>query len=365
MKILIVKTSSLGDIIQSFPVIDDLKFHIPDVEIDWVVEAPFADLVKAHPFIRSIHSIQSKNWRRSFFSKKTWKELSSFRKNLQTTAYDLVIDLQGNTKSAVVTYCAQSRYKVGFSKATVPEWPNLLATNQRFNPPPGKNRREDYLFLAKKGLELLLKPETIQQPSSFKEESGCSLLLTEKEKEEASLLMERCDQTKGIKVMVCPGSNWSNKQLSEETLTQFLVKFSQDIPLHFFFVWGTQEEKKLVEKLNAALPEKGSVLQNMSLPLLQNSMAYMDLILAMDSLPLHLAGMTATPTYSFFGPSLGKKYAPLGSRHGFFQGECPYSVLFSTRCSRLRTCSSGACLKGPTSSFLYAHFMRWWKKQSI
>lgn len=364
MKILIVKTSSLGDIIQSFPVIDYLKFYVPNAEIDWVVEAPFADLVQAHPFIQRTHLIQSKNWRRSFFSKKTWKEFASFKTFLQATEYDLVIDLQGNTKSAVVTYCARSRYKVGFAKQTVTEWPNLLVTNKKYNPPQGKNIREDYLFLAKKGAELLLKADAIQHQASFTEKNGTVLSLNEKDQQEAAFFLQRLESIRECKVLVCSGSTWSNKQLSEKTLSEFLRQFSMDVPLHFFFVWGGEEEKKMAEKLHHLLPQNSTVLQKMSLPLLQNVMRSMDLILAMDSLPLHLAETTSTPTYSFFGPSLGKKYAPLGERHGFFQGECPYALSFDKRCSKIRTCSSGACLKEPTSSFLYMYFRKWWKNNN-
>src|SRR5260221_27031 len=77
---------------------------------------------------------------------------SSCRGSSADPSYDIVLDLQGNTKSGVVTACAKSSLKVGFGYLSVPEWPNVLATHQRYNPPSGRNIREDYLFIAQSAL---------------------------------------------------------------------------------------------------------------------------------------------------------------------------------------------------------------------
>jgi heptosyltransferase-1 len=91
-------------------------------------------------------------------------------------------------------------------------------------------------------------------------------------------------------------------------------------------------------------------------------MSKMDLVVSVDSLALHLAGTTQTPTYSIFGSSLAKKYQPLGLIHESFQGACPYGKKFEKRCSILRTCSTGSCIKDLTFKELTYHFSNWWEK---
>ena len=84
-------------------------------------------------------------------------------------------------------------------------------------------------------------------------------------------------------------------------------------------------------------------------------MAEMDLVLAVDSLTLHLAGTTSTKTFSVFGPSAAE-YQPEGERHQTYQGKCPYGRLFEKRCPVLRTCSTGACTRGIEGKQLFLNF---------
>ena len=75
MRILIVKMSSLGDIIHAFPVLQYLKQCHPQCEIDWVVEQPFAELVQAHPLVNRIICIETKKWRSQLLKRATLQEI--------------------------------------------------------------------------------------------------------------------------------------------------------------------------------------------------------------------------------------------------------------------------------------------------
>ncbi len=107
--------------------------------------------------------------------------------------------------------------------------------------------------------------------------------------------------------------------------------------------------KSLASSLKSA-----EVLPLLSLSLLQNWMRSMDLVIAMDSLPLHLAAEANVPTFSVFGPSFAAKYSPMGSKHVSIQGVCPYGQVFAKRCSILRTCKTGACMKNITAEQLFS-----------
>jgi heptosyltransferase-1 len=109
MRILLVKTSSLGDVIHNLPVVTDLRGHFPDAVIDWVVEEGFAEIPRLHPGVRRVIPVALRRWRKALFTAATWREIGAFRAALQGESYDLVIDTQGLLKSALITRLAQGK----------------------------------------------------------------------------------------------------------------------------------------------------------------------------------------------------------------------------------------------------------------
>lgn len=350
MKVLIVKTSSLGDIVQTFHILSYLKNISNDIQIDWVVEHPFSELLQAHPAIHKVFIIHTKKWRQCFWKKEIRQEIQQFYQSLSSHCYDIIFDLQGNIKSGIVTALARSPIKVGFGRAAVAEWPNLLFTNHRYTPPSNQNIRNDYLFLVQSQFK--------STPPYIYEGVQLKISQTEEEKIKHILTNIQPNQTK---IMVCPGSNWTNKQLSTMALKEFLIALSQNMATYYLFIWGTKEEKQIVEELAQSFPNSNIILDKLALPTLQNLMAQLQLVIAMDSLPLHLAATTYTPTYSVFGASAASKYKPVESRHAAFQGLCPYGQSFEKRCAILRSCPTGACIKDISGHVLFNHFIKWWK----
>ena len=107
MKILLVKLSSLGDIVHTLPVVQDILAAMPDAQIDWVVEKAFAPLLTQVDGIHRIIPCELRRWRKSFWSAQTRTEWRAFKADLQKDSYDVVLDLQGLTKSAVVARLAR------------------------------------------------------------------------------------------------------------------------------------------------------------------------------------------------------------------------------------------------------------------
>jgi heptosyltransferase-1 len=101
MRILIIKTSSMGDIIHCLPVVNDILEHHPKAQIDWVVEDSFADIPRMHPSINQVISVAIRRWRKSILRKSTWNEIIAFKHSL--IQYDAVVDCQGLTKSALIS----------------------------------------------------------------------------------------------------------------------------------------------------------------------------------------------------------------------------------------------------------------------
>ena len=109
MRILLVKTSSLGDVIHNLPVASDLRRQFPEAVIDWCVEESFADIPRMHPAIAEVIPVVIRRWRKSLFSASTWHEIKRFRKQLGQTKYDAVLDTQGLIKSGLITFFTQGR----------------------------------------------------------------------------------------------------------------------------------------------------------------------------------------------------------------------------------------------------------------
>lgn len=324
MNFLIIKTSSIGDIIHTFPVVAYLKTKFPGCTCDWIVEEEYAPLLTAYPHLDEVLTIATRKWRRSWFQKNSYTELRQAIRQLKNKSYDVVFDLQGNSKSAVLTYFAQGKQKVGFGWKSTPEWPHYLATDVKFNVDETLPIQRRYLSVVEQFFK-----ETVP----FEFGKGIELKLSSEEE-------NQLHQLNAAKIMVACFSKWSNKCLNSDQWVELLKQYKSP----FYFVCGTEREKESAEELSAYFP--GSVvLQNLSFPLWQRLMGKMDLVIAVDSAALALCGTTATSSHSFFGPTQASVYKPIGEHHTHVQGVCPYGIKFTSRCPRLRTCKTGACLK--------------------
>ena len=102
MRILIVKTSSLGDVIHNLPVVSDIRRHFPDATVDWCVEDSFAAIPRLHPGVGKIIPVAVRRWRKNLLKLPIWREMAEFRRALQAAPYDAVVDTQGLLKSALM-----------------------------------------------------------------------------------------------------------------------------------------------------------------------------------------------------------------------------------------------------------------------
>ncbi|WP_374663661.1 lipopolysaccharide heptosyltransferase I [Ramlibacter sp.] len=107
MKILIVKLSSLGDVVHAMPAVQDILAAVPDAQVDWVVERGFAPLVARCRGVHRVVPCELRRWRREPLSADTRAAWRAFRADLRQEAYDAVIDLQGLAKSALVARLAR------------------------------------------------------------------------------------------------------------------------------------------------------------------------------------------------------------------------------------------------------------------
>ncbi|WMW79261.1 lipopolysaccharide heptosyltransferase I [Undibacterium cyanobacteriorum] len=121
MKILLIRVSSLGDVLHNMPVIDDIKAHYPDAEIDWVVEEAYVNLVKLQPKVRKVIPYAQRRWRKSLGKQETRAEIKHFYRSLREEAYDLILETQGLLKTGIIMGMARKSptgKKVGLANGT-------------------------------------------------------------------------------------------------------------------------------------------------------------------------------------------------------------------------------------------------------
>lgn len=114
MRILLVKTSSLGDVIHNLPVASDIRRHLPQARVDWCVEDSFAAVPHLHPALERIIPVAVRRWRKALFSGATWREIGEFRQRVREVDYDLVLDTQGLLKSACLA-CQANGLRGGYA----------------------------------------------------------------------------------------------------------------------------------------------------------------------------------------------------------------------------------------------------------
>jgi heptosyltransferase-1 len=121
LKLLMVKTSSMGDVIHHLPVINDILRHHPDAQIDWVVEQAFADIPRLHPAVHQVFTVALREWRSSPFSAETRAQIRASKAAIGAQHYDLIIDAQGLLKSAwISTWAHGARHGYDWSSAREP-----------------------------------------------------------------------------------------------------------------------------------------------------------------------------------------------------------------------------------------------------
>nr|WP_145549393.1 lipopolysaccharide heptosyltransferase I [Variovorax boronicumulans] len=169
MRILIVKLSSLGDVVQAMPVVSDLRAALPPATIDWVVEESFAPLVECVVGVERVLRFAGRRWRKSWLDAATRAERTAFYTALRAVEYDAVLDIQGLIKSGMVARKARLS-ATGFratygnrSEECGYEWPTRFFANRLVPMPRRVHAVQRYRVLAAGALGYELKTPPVYQ----------------------------------------------------------------------------------------------------------------------------------------------------------------------------------------------------------
>ena len=121
MRVLVVKTSSMGDVLHTLPALTDAANNISDITFDWVVEENFAQIPSWHYAVNNVIPVAIRRWRKSWFSKNTRQERHAFIQTLRQQEYDCIIDAQGLIKSAFLITRKARGIKHGLDRQSIKE----------------------------------------------------------------------------------------------------------------------------------------------------------------------------------------------------------------------------------------------------
>ena len=328
MRVLIVKMSALGDIIHALPVLDYLHRVSPGIEIDWVVEEQFQELLADNPLIARLHVVRTKVWRKQPLARQTRREIGNLKVALRERSYDLVFDIQGNLKSGLVDWLSGAGNIIGFDSDVLQEKMNLFFTTRQV-----PIRRTDhhvtdqYLRLvsipfAKDFAGMILVTDIVTSP----EDDGA-----------ADALLATLDD--GLVFLFHYGTTWQTKFWTESGWIELgravLERFAASTIL---FSWGNEEERQVVTRLAAAIGSGARVIERYPLKGLVALLKKVDLVVGGDTGPVHLAAAVGTPTVSFYRSSDGRRSGPRGKGHGIVQATLHCTKCFRTKCDDDQKC---------------------------
>jgi heptosyltransferase-1 len=130
-RVLLIKSSSLGDVIHCLPAVSDLSRQIPDLSLDWVIEDQLADIARLHPAVTRAIPVRLRHWRRHLLERDTWDEFGVFRSRVGAAPYDRIIDAQGLIRSAMLARLAKGLH-CGYDRHSVREPPASLFYDRKF-----------------------------------------------------------------------------------------------------------------------------------------------------------------------------------------------------------------------------------------
>jgi heptosyltransferase-1 len=280
MNILIIKTSSMGDLIHTYPAITECKRHFPEANFTWLCEENFAEVAQLHPAISVVKTLSIRRWRKNWLSAPVTAEISALKADLKAGAWDKVIDCQGLLKSAIPTLWAghnKSNVTHGYDFASAKEgwasffyqhkWPvdkqlNAVSRNKKlFSLAMGY---EADLTQVDFGLDLsqFTRPELVDDSpyAVFLHASSASRKLW-------------------------PLSHWVTLGLA------------LDQPI--LLPWGNEAEKEAAQKIAAEIP-KARVLPFLSVSHLANLLANANAVVGVDTGLTHLANALHVPLVAIF-----------------------------------------------------------------
>jgi len=322
-KILIVKPSSLGDVVHSLPFLNSIKACFPKAEIHWVIAKGLEGLLTCHPMVDRLIIINKDMWKKLSRTADTLKEVRHLLKDIRNEQYDLAVDLQGLFRSGVITMATGAPVRAGFSEAR--EGSSLF-----------------YNLKVKGGIDV----HAVERYMKIAGALGCD---DENIIFPFSLCSGEMRNIEGIKrdlkdyAVIVPGARWDTKIWAAANFG----RIASLLPLKSIVI-GSKSDMEIAEKVVQASRGKAiSLAGRTSLKELIELMRNARLVISNDSGPMHIAAGFNVPVFAIFGPTSPVRTGPYGKGHTIIKSNLECAPCFKKHCSDLK------CMQGITVDVVY------------
>ncbi|MCU7937916.1 MAG: lipopolysaccharide heptosyltransferase I [gamma proteobacterium symbiont of Bathyaustriella thionipta] len=339
--VLIIKTSSLGDVIHTLPALTDARKALGDIQFDWLVEENFAEIPAWHPAVRKVIPVAIRRWRKqifkTFFSVAKTSEWQHCKQQIQQQHYDSVIDAQGLLKSAVLTRFAQGEtYGLDKQSAREPiaayfyKYPQSIAREQH------AVARVRQLFAKCLGYEL----------DDLPLDYGIKAGITEKINNTADAAESQAEaQSESSRTLLfLHGTTWYSKHWPE----QYWFELADQVTAQgdtILLPWGNKLEyqRALKIKQQCTNEQQVFVLDKMDLNQLVQKMMTVDAVVAVDTGLAHLAAALDKPTVALYGPTSPGLTGTYGNHQIHLQADYDCAPCFNKQCSKTKNNINPEC----------------------
>jgi lipopolysaccharide heptosyltransferase I len=306
-KILIIKPSSLGDVVHSLPFLNALRDSFSKAEIHWIIAKGLEGLLEGHPMINKLWIINKDDWKRVKGAGTTIKELRSLFKSLKAEKYDIVIDLQGLLRSGILAKATGAAVRIGFKEGR--EGSRIFYTNTVKG---GKDVHavDRYLEIAK---FLGCNISDIRFPFPLSFNSSLSTLHFQLPNEYA---------------VIVPGARWETKRWHPERFGQL----SSMMQVKSIVVGGESDADIAGIVVRNSDGNAISVAGKTTLKELIEIIRNARFVVSNDSGPMHIAAALGVPVFAIFGPTNPVRTGPYGRSHVIIRKGLECSPCYRKNC---------------------------------
>jgi lipopolysaccharide heptosyltransferase II len=312
LKILILKPSSLGDVIQALPVLRLLKSHYRDAQIHWWLDSALVPLLEHDPDLAGIVRFERKRWA----APKRWPEMLRSILWMREQHFDLVIDLQSLARSGAFAWLARGTFIVGLDDAREGAcgYYDIAAPRKSFH----THAVDWYLSV--------LPPLGVPVSNDFTWLPGQPVI--------AAAVRSRWKTENKRWILLHPGARWPNKQWPVEKFAGLVRLLSQEFPEAHFAILGIGGDKPNGDTICRAAPDRClNLCGQTSLPEMVEWIRLCHLMITNDSGPMHVAAALGKPLVALFGPTEPRRTGPYGQLDSVLRIDLPCSPCLKSYCT--------------------------------
>jgi lipopolysaccharide heptosyltransferase I len=286
-RFLIVRLSSIGDIVHALPAAAALAETFPQARVDWVVEKRHALLLEGNPHLHHIVVLDTLEWRKYLTSSATWREIWNGVSDLRWTLYDAALDFQGLWKSAVVAWLSRAQERIGFAERWLREPSAGVLYTQRVSPREGVHVVEENLALVER---LGARAERWQFPLPWSDE------------DDAYVDGQLAALDSGNFIIMNPGGGWRSKCWPPENYAALIRQLAGKRRAPILLTGSPSEEPMIGEILRSAGVKSARYLPTTLVQFIALARRAR-LFIGGDTGPLHLAAAAGVPIVGIYGPT--------------------------------------------------------------